>query len=55
MEKDESFDYFQEMARSAFADMLHDIERNQKYSLALKEAIDYVKSQGKKANVLGNF
>lgn len=48
-------DYFQELARSAFADMLHDKERNIKYSLAIKEAIDYMKSQGNDANVLGTY
>jgi protein arginine N-methyltransferase 7 len=52
MDKDEEFDYFQEVARSAFADMLHDEERNRKYSQGLKWAIDLVKSQGKRANVL---
>lgn len=49
---DENFDYYQEVARSAFADMLHDTERNQKYSSAIKEAIEVTKLQGKKANVL---
>lgn len=46
------FDYYQEVARSAFADMLHDIERNEKYSLALKEAIATIHNTGRKANVL---
>lgn len=50
---DAVFDYYQEIARSAFADMLHDTERNRKYSLALKEAIVETKKLGKKAN--GNF
>lgn len=50
--KDEAFDYYQEVARSAFADMLHDTERNQKYSQGLKEAIETMKKRGKKANVL---
>lgn len=52
LEKDDNYDYYQEVARSAFADMLHDTERNQKYSAAIKEAIDVTKLQGKKANVL---
>lgn len=52
MAGDEVFDYYQEVARSAFADMLHDTERNQKYSLALREAIEIMKKRGKKANVL---
>lgn len=51
-EKNEVFDYYQEVARSAFADMLHDTERNQKYSMALKEAIENTQKKGKKANVL---
>ena len=52
MEKGELFDYYQEVARSAFADMLHDNERNRKYSMAIKEAITTVKENGKKAYVL---
>lgn len=50
--KDEAFDYYQEVARSAFADMLHDTERNQKYSLGIREAIQLCHQQGRKANVL---
>ncbi|CRK96556.1 CLUMA_CG009903, isoform A [Clunio marinus] len=50
--KDDSYDYYQEVARSAFADMLHDKERNEKYSLGIKAAIVEMKSQGRKANVL---
>jgi type III protein arginine methyltransferase len=46
---EELFDYYQEVARCAFADMLHDTERNRKYSIALKEAILQRKSEGKKA------
>lgn len=46
------FDYDQELARSGFADMLHDTERNHKYALALKEAIETMKMRGRKANVL---
>lgn len=49
---DEHFDYYQEVARSGFADMLHDTERNQKYYLALKKAIDKFHERGLKANVL---
>ncbi|XP_028029160.1 protein arginine N-methyltransferase 7 [Bombyx mandarina] len=50
--QDEDYDYHQEIARSAFADMLHDTERNQKYSKALKLAIEKMHNDGKKANVL---
>ncbi|XP_076243274.1 arginine methyltransferase 7 isoform X2 [Calliopsis andreniformis] len=51
-EKDENYDYHQEVARSAFADMLHDHERNQKYYIALKTAIDRKHKIGEEANVL---
>lgn len=50
--KDEYFDLYQEIARSAFADMLHDHERNRKYYEALKKAIEKMHSRGLKANVL---
>ncbi|CAG4946707.1 unnamed protein product [Parnassius apollo] len=48
----EDYDYHQEIARSAFADMLHDSERNKKYYRALQLAIEKMHSDGKKANVL---
>lgn len=48
----EFFDYYQEIARSAFADMLHDTERNQKYYQALKKAIDKLHARNQKAHVL---
>lgn len=50
--KDEYFDLYQEIARSAFADMLHDHERNHKYYLALKKAIETMHGRGLKAHVL---
>ncbi|XP_023027368.2 arginine methyltransferase 7 [Leptinotarsa decemlineata] len=50
--QNESYDYHQEVARSAFADMLHDTERNQLYEKALKDAIDRTHAKGKNANVL---
>ncbi|CAB3220456.1 unnamed protein product [Arctia plantaginis] len=50
--QDEDYDYHQEIARSAFADMLHDTERNKKYYRALQLAIEKMHSEGKKANVL---
>lgn len=49
---DALFDGFQEIARSAFADMLHDTERNEKYSQAIKMVIGEMKARGKQANVL---
>lgn len=50
--EDEFLNYHQEVSRSAFADMLHDTERNRKYSMAIKEAIETVHKKGLKANVL---
>ncbi|CAH1124850.1 unnamed protein product [Ceutorhynchus assimilis] len=50
--QNEDYDYHQEVARSAFADMLHDTERNRLYEKALKVAIDKIHSLGKKALVL---
>ncbi|KAF7285995.1 hypothetical protein GWI33_008298 [Rhynchophorus ferrugineus] len=50
--QNEEYDYHQEVARSAFADMLHDTERNQLYEKALIIAINKMHSLGKKANVL---
>ncbi|CAK9803941.1 Protein arginine N-methyltransferase 7 [Anthophora plagiata] len=51
-EKDENYDYHQEVARSAFADMLHDSERNQKYNAAIEAAIKCKHELGQEANVL---
>ncbi|XP_052758972.1 protein arginine N-methyltransferase 7 isoform X1 [Galleria mellonella] len=48
----EDYDYHQEIARSAFADMLHDTERNKKYYRALQLAIERMHKDGRKANVL---
>ncbi|XP_069687860.1 protein arginine N-methyltransferase 7-like isoform X2 [Periplaneta americana] len=50
--QNEDYDYHQEIARSAFADMLHDTERNQKYYIGVKRAIEKMHSMGKKAHVL---
>lgn len=50
--QDEHFDLYQEIARSAFADMLHDHERNDKYFHALKKAIDKIHERGERAHVL---
>ncbi|XP_032687508.1 protein arginine N-methyltransferase 7 [Odontomachus brunneus] len=51
-EKDQYYDYHQEVARSAFADMLHDHERNEKYYIALQVAIKKKHQAGEEANVL---
>lgn len=48
----DDYDFQQEIARSSFADMLHDTERNQMYYDAIKIAINKTHSLGKKANVL---
>lgn len=48
----DEYDYHQEIARSAFADMLHDTERNKMYYRALQLAIEKMHRDGKKANVL---
>lgn len=48
----DDYDYHQEVARAAFADMLHDTERNQKYYAALKKTIKKLHDSGKEAHVL---
>ncbi|XP_055378509.1 protein arginine N-methyltransferase 7 [Condylostylus longicornis] len=50
--QDEYYDYHQDVARAAFADMLHDDERNKKYFYALDKTIKKLHQSGKKANVL---
>ncbi|GFU76820.1 protein arginine N-methyltransferase 7 [Trichonephila clavipes] len=50
--KDEYYDYYQEVARSSYADMLHDKERNEKYHAALKKAIKSMRDQGRAVKVL---
>uniref|UniRef100_A0A1I8N5W2 Protein arginine N-methyltransferase n=2 Tax=Musca domestica TaxID=7370 RepID=A0A1I8N5W2_MUSDO len=50
--KDDTYDYYQEVANAGFGDMLHDWERNQKYYQALKKTIAHMHSLGKKAHVL---
>lgn len=52
VQQNEQYDYHQEITRAAFADMLHDTDRNVKYELALKMAIEKMHSMGKRANVL---
>lgn len=46
------FDYYQNVARAGFGDMLHDTERNQKYYLGIKEAIEVLRARGLPVNVL---
>ncbi|XP_012284304.1 protein arginine N-methyltransferase 7 [Orussus abietinus] len=51
-EKHPDYDFYQEIARTAFADMLHDRERNEKYYTALKAAIRKKHESGEEAHVL---
>ena len=48
----EDYDYQQELARAAFADMLHDSERNKLYYEGLKSAIDMKRALGQPVHVL---
>jgi len=48
----EDYDYNQELARAAFADMLHDSERNQLYRAGLKAAIRAKREAGEEVHVL---
>lgn len=43
---------FLDIARSSYADMLHDEERNKLYHEAIKIAVDAIHQQGRKAKVL---
>ncbi|CAF1019337.1 unnamed protein product [Adineta steineri] len=49
---DDDFDYNQELARSAFADMLHDHERNIQYEQAIIKTIQTLSKSTKKIHVL---
>ncbi|NXP73040.1 ANM7 methyltransferase, partial [Ramphastos sulfuratus] len=52
LEEDENYDYHQEIARSRYADMLHDKDRNTKYYEGIRAAVSRVKERGEKAVVL---
>ncbi|XP_073415983.1 protein arginine N-methyltransferase 7-like isoform X3 [Dendrobates tinctorius] len=52
IEEDESYDYHQEIARSSYADMLHDKDRNEKYYQGIRAAVKRVKERGEEAIVL---
>ncbi|XP_045299230.1 protein arginine N-methyltransferase 7 isoform X11 [Leopardus geoffroyi] len=52
LEEDEHYDYHQEIARSSYADMLHDKDRNIKYYQGIRAAVSRVKDRGQKALVL---
>ncbi|KAM3186916.1 hypothetical protein ACTXT7_003321 [Hymenolepis weldensis] len=48
----EDYDYQQEIAQSAYADMLHDHDRNRRYHEAIRHVISSMKSAGREAHVL---
>uniref|UniRef100_A0A5F8GWA1 Protein arginine N-methyltransferase n=1 Tax=Monodelphis domestica TaxID=13616 RepID=A0A5F8GWA1_MONDO len=52
LEEDEHYDYHQEIARSSYADMLHDKDRNVKYYQGIRAAVKRVKEKGQTAIVL---
>ncbi|XP_033013116.1 protein arginine N-methyltransferase 7 [Lacerta agilis] len=52
LEEDENYDYHQEIARSCYADMLNDKDRNAKYFQGIRAAVDRVKERGDRAIVL---
>lgn len=49
---DSDYDFQQEIARSAYADMLHDGDRNARYHDAIRHVITSLKAEGKMAHVL---
>ncbi|XP_067853823.1 protein arginine N-methyltransferase 7 isoform X4 [Heptranchias perlo] len=51
-EEEENYDYHQEIARSSYADMLHDKDRNEKYYSGIRAAVRRVKARGQRAIVL---
>uniref|UniRef100_A0A8C4T7X6 Protein arginine N-methyltransferase n=1 Tax=Erpetoichthys calabaricus TaxID=27687 RepID=A0A8C4T7X6_ERPCA len=50
--EDEEYDYHQEIARSSYADMLHDKDRNVKYFQGIRAAVKRIKSREERAVVL---
>ncbi|XP_066493674.1 protein arginine N-methyltransferase 7 isoform X2 [Tiliqua scincoides] len=52
LEEDENYDYHQEIARSCYADMLNDKDRNAKYFEGIRAAVGRVKERGERAVVL---
>jgi protein arginine N-methyltransferase 7 len=50
--QNDNYDFHQEVARSAYADMLHDTERNQMYNEALRRAVIAIHKRGERACVL---
>uniref|UniRef100_A0A8C2KHB3 Protein arginine N-methyltransferase n=1 Tax=Cyprinus carpio TaxID=7962 RepID=A0A8C2KHB3_CYPCA len=52
VEESEEYDYHQEIARSCYADMLHDKDRNEKYYEGIRAAVSRVKARGERVVVL---
>ncbi|XP_057186154.1 protein arginine N-methyltransferase 7 [Triplophysa rosa] len=52
VEESEDYDYHQEIARSCYADMLHDKDRNEKYYQGIRAAVSRVKARGERVVVL---
>uniref|UniRef100_A0A8C9XEY6 Protein arginine N-methyltransferase n=1 Tax=Sander lucioperca TaxID=283035 RepID=A0A8C9XEY6_SANLU len=52
VEESEEYDYHQEIARSCYADMLHDHDRNKKYYQGIRAAVARVKARGEKVIIL---
>lgn len=52
VENEDDYDYFKDIARSSYADMLHDTERNHLYYEGIKLAVKHIHNQGKVAKVL---
>ncbi|XP_029010518.1 protein arginine N-methyltransferase 7 isoform X2 [Betta splendens] len=48
VEESEEYDYHQEIARSCYADMLHDHDRNKKYYQGIRAAVSRIKARGEK-------
>uniref|UniRef100_A0AAX7VRL6 Protein arginine N-methyltransferase n=1 Tax=Astatotilapia calliptera TaxID=8154 RepID=A0AAX7VRL6_ASTCA len=52
VEESEEYDYHQEIARSSYADMLHDHDRNKKYYEGIRAAVARVKARSERVIVL---
>ncbi|XP_016114938.1 protein arginine N-methyltransferase 7-like [Sinocyclocheilus grahami] len=52
VEESEEYDYHQEIARSCYADMLHDKDRNEKYYEGIRAAVSRVKARSERVVVL---
>uniref|UniRef100_A0A3Q2D8F8 Protein arginine N-methyltransferase n=1 Tax=Cyprinodon variegatus TaxID=28743 RepID=A0A3Q2D8F8_CYPVA len=52
VEESEEYDYHQEIARSCYADMLHDHDRNKKYYEGIRAAVSRIKARGERVVVL---